>query len=351
MTVRFESFGTATTPLQAVVVCIGDDGKYETFQGRERLKWNNYSVQRIRITRSPGQEPSHVGDQWMDGSLFHPTDFPNANDILRLQSSLSEAVKGHDFNLAVFAAQGNQTVSMAVNALTSIGGAISDLKRGRFENAARRFGVSPRPSKLSHRDISGRWLELQYGWLPLLSDVHEASKAYESLTSPPRISRRSVSLTSVSEMDCSNNPSLYHCKGPLKESVRLIYEATEELSVPRTLGLTDPLSVAWELIPYSFVADWFIPIGSYLENLNTIPSLSGRFLTTITRRSQCNFSANSASGVTWSIEPRVNSSFFYMERVISTSLAVPKPVFVKLPSALSPSRIYNAIALVAQKFR
>ena len=33
-------------------------------------------------------------------------------------------------------------------------------------------------------------------------------------------------------------------------------------------GLLNPLSVAWELVPYSFVADWFLPVGSYLNNLD-----------------------------------------------------------------------------------
>jgi len=28
--------------------------------------------------------------------------------------------------------------------------------------------------------------------------------------------------------------------------------------------LTNPALVAWELVPFSFVADWFVPIGSWL---------------------------------------------------------------------------------------
>jgi hypothetical protein len=31
------------------------------------------------------------------------------------------------------------------------------------------------------------------------------------------------------------------------------------------LGLTRPLSSAWELLPWSFVADWWLSVGTYLD--------------------------------------------------------------------------------------
>jgi hypothetical protein len=34
------------------------------------------------------------------------------------------------------------------------------------------------------------------------------------------------------------------------------------------LGLINPLLVGWELVPYSFVIDWFLPIGNMLEALD-----------------------------------------------------------------------------------
>lgn len=33
-----------------------------------------------------------------------------------------------------------------------------------------------------------------------------------------------------------------------------------------TLGLTNPAAIAWELVPFSFVVDWFIPIGNFLNS-------------------------------------------------------------------------------------
>lgn len=41
-----------------------------------------------------------------------------------------------------------------------------------------------------------------------------------------------------------------------------------DLLLPAKVGLTNPLSVAWELIPFSFVVDWFLPIGKYLDALD-----------------------------------------------------------------------------------
>lgn len=347
MTTR--SFNLTTNPLFIANSAVGDNGQYEVVLGRQRVKWNNYTCSYHREVRTPGRSPSFGGDQWWNCTAIAGSIFA-ANDSLTLLSRLSEAVKGHNFNLAVSAAQGGQTVNMVVAAVQSIGGAILDLKKGRFESAARRLGVSQKPSKLSSQDVSGRWLELQYGWLPLISDVHEAARAYEALTKEPRVERLSVSVSREGSANTSLVPSSYSCKGTVKERWRLVYEMSEELAVSRSLGLTDPLSVAWELIPYSFVVDWFYPIGSYLENLNTIPKLKGRFMTIKTRRFQ-GAAVNVNKAVKWTSYPTSFNSQVYSSRTVSTTLTVPKPGFESIPDAMSPSRIWNAIALVNQRLR
>lgn len=349
MTTRSFSFGGPNGPLEAQTSAVGGDGKYETFQGNLRLKWNNYAYTYYRIVRTPGRD-FFGNTRWFNGGSFKST-IISSNDILTAQSRLLESVKGHQFNLAVSAAQGKQTVGMVVNAITSIGGAISDLRKGRFENAARRFGVAPRPSKLSEKDISGRWLELQYGWLPLISDVYEAAKAYESVTNGPRVGRARGSINKSSTQDCSESPSLYHCYGTQKDKYMIIYEFTEQMSAARQLGLVDPATVVWELIPYSFVVDWFLPIGSYLENLNQIPTLSGRFLTIKSTRYQGGNIGKTSSPVNWTKIPTIGQFYLKIDRTVSSSLAVPKPQFNKLSDAMSPTRIWNAIALVTQRLR
>lgn len=34
------------------------------------------------------------------------------------------------------------------------------------------------------------------------------------------------------------------------------------------LGLLNPAAIAWELVPFSFVLDWFIPVGTWINNIS-----------------------------------------------------------------------------------
>jgi hypothetical protein len=153
----------------------GADGKLETYAGLQRLKWNNYTCH----VESRWRTSRDVKALCSDGVV---RDFPilcpsgnsvipwETRDTLRLQSKLLQRVKGHDFNLAVNLAQMNQVTSMVSFNLGQLGRSILALKRGDFATAARCLGTKPRASRLKATDIGGRWLELQYGWLPTISD-------------------------------------------------------------------------------------------------------------------------------------------------------------------------------------
>jgi hypothetical protein len=344
-----KSYSVVTDPYTFVMNGSGTDGKYETVNGRQRLKWNSYVFSTSTERKTPGKSSILFGDIWFP-SMAYPGTSLTANHELQLLSRLSEQVKGHDFNLAVSAAEGTKTVNMVTKALSDLGGAALDLRRGNFASAARRLGVGQRPSRLRSNDVAGRWLELQYGWLPLLSDVYEASKAYEAISNGPRVSRMSVSITNQVTHNSSQSPINWSCEGPAKSKRKIIYEMTEVLSAPRSLSLTDPLSVAWELIPYSFVVDWFVPIGTYLSNLNAIPHLQGRFLTIDTVSFQGFAKTVNTMGYKFTKEPSTVTSYFRYVRTASTSLSVPTPTFNSLPEAMSPKRILNSIALAAQRF-
>jgi hypothetical protein len=325
----------------------GSDGRTEVIHGRQRVRYNNYDV---RITRespligSPFQLIS-AGASLPGGDVLLP--WTSALE-LKLQSKLVEKIKAHDFNLAVNVAQSKQLVNMVVLNIRKFSRSLRALKRGDIATAARQLGINDRVSKLKSKDISGRWLELQYGWLPAISDTFEAAKAYEAATSM-RKTRVKANGWTATTYEGSASPSNYHAPGTARTSRRVIYEMEEDISLPRSLGLEDPLSVVWEIIPYSFVIDWFLPIGTYLENLAVIPNLRGRFITTTRQTKQAAYKY----GITPAYRGYRRVYFdLKVTRACTTGLSVQRPAFVEsLSLALGATRIFNAVALGHQRLR
>jgi hypothetical protein len=351
----------------------GTDGKYESYAGGTRLKWNNFTAdvqsrnrpsnkaEWYRYQDVPSKPPTLQGKTKVilaafDG--FHTEPVWSTSDTNRLLSKLSSKVKGHDFNLAVNLAQMHQVSSMVVFNLGQLGRSMMALKRGDFATAARALGTKPKASRLKASDISGRWLELQYGWLPTLSDSYEAVKAFHAISEGPRSSIIRTSVSKKARVEGSQAPSQYSQMYDFELTTRIQYEMYEEMSFARQLGLLDPLTVIWEIVPYSFVVDWFVPIGTYLDNLNTIPKLKGRFLTTTTTRRQ------GGDSLIGKVQPFTSFGLQRVkdgtcpdyikqtetQRVYSTSLSVPPPKF-NLGGAIHGRRIWNAISLAQIRFK
>lgn len=311
----------------------GGDGKYET---TGEYKWNPYSM-------GLSQESDQLGSTAClpVSTLSHtPVAWPTYREM-NLQSKLVKHIKGHEFNLAVNLAQANKVVQMCASTIGHMCRALYALKGGHVAVALRELGVTGSTRPLHSSDVSGRWLEMQYGWLPTVKDCFEAAKAFEEL-SMGRSARVSAVQKHEVPIDGSASPSLYTCPGWSKSSKRIVCELSEELSFGRSLGLTDPLSVAWEIIPYSFVFDWFLPVGTYLENLNVIPKLKGRFLTIYIRKETTAYSRG--FNPDYSGARRVGRTVL-MTRTPSTSLTTQRPAFVKPLEALTVKRIANAVAL------
>lgn len=193
---------------------------------------------------------------------------------------------------------------------------------------------------------------MQYGWRPLVDQAYEAGKALEAATKE-RSLRFTVSSQKTKQIDLSASPGFYELWHVARLQTKILCELYEELSLARSLGLANPAAVAWEVVPYSFVVDWFLPVGSYLSAWGVIPALKGRFLT-ISKGSW-----KGARFVKTSPFPLgrpaagsgLRDRYLRYSRVPSGGLSVPAPTFNKLPKALSPAHLYNAVALVHQRLK
>lgn len=277
----------------------------------------------------------------------------SSNDTVAAQNRLVQAIKTHEFNLAVSLGQMNETTAMICQTAHRLRKSFTQLKRGNLRSAALALGADPRKGKrdsvtISPSDVPSAWLELQYGWLPLLGDAHAAGEALASLTDPPRRTVVRSSFTRKWSKQTVVNSSWTKWTD---EKIRLSYIVylKESMSAPRSLGLLDPLSVAWELCPYSFVVDWFLPYGTYLENLNAIPHISGTIVTTDAWELTGLGIGNIKSATAFYGESR-DIRRCSVSRTVSTTLPVAKPVF-ELPGRGNLSRFYNAASLLSNAFR
>lgn len=331
----------------------GTDGKTEVWDGGIRVKWNDYSMLHHRFhTRENVNVPIFSNGY---GALTNQ-DFNslknlcgwNANDDLRLLDKLAQEIRGHSFDLGVNIAEASKTYEQILGNLRSIGTALVSLKHGNIAGAFRQLGVPrKRMKRLRAKDISGRWLEMQYGWLPLVSQSYEAGKALAAATGPRVLRFRASVATKHGSYDGSTGPGDFTYIVNVSFSRRLIAELYEDLSLQRSLGLVDPLTIAWEVVPYSFVVDWFVPIGTYLSAFSIIPKLRGRFITT-SRLAQKAGPFKKINPFALETDKGKTERWFNTIRQVSSSLSLPTPTFNSLPKALSPKHLLNGVALIHQ---
>lgn len=104
-------------------------------------------------------------------------------------------------------------------------------------------------------------------------------------------------------------------------------------------------SVAWELTPWSFVVDWFIPIGDWLTARGHAQGLKGTFITSDKKTGVANTPTGdfTLNQYTW-ISPCYRHIVF--DRTISFVLGVPMPTLKPLAKAASWRHCANAVALL-----
>jgi hypothetical protein len=217
------------------------------------------------------------------------------------------------------------------------------------------------------------WLAYQYGWSPLLSDVYNAAERL-SLKDGLLTDRYRYGATGKADdkwIDVSNvvrQNLVSNCGLDLitshENQVRVKtrvdgYISSAGWRTAAQWGLTNPINVAWELLPFSFVLDWFIPIGSYLSQLDA--SLGMEFLggsTTVTceQKGKYNVSAGVCKSATCGYKMcngspktyRQDYRRFEMQRdVLSSwpSASFPDVLGLLDLSGCSGKRVVNAISL------
>jgi hypothetical protein len=128
------------------------------------------------------------------------------------------------------------------------------------------------------RSSPNTWMLYRYGITPLVSDVSAISDLLGTLQDRALVRRialkrhlRTFQRVKYTIPDSAVlDPSGWKTVEQDLHTRRVAYVQYRNDIDANMLGLSNPAQLAWEVIPYSFVVDWFIGIGDYLSSLDAL---------------------------------------------------------------------------------
>lgn len=294
---------------------------------------------------------------------------PSARDSARLKGKALSKLKNQQLDLSMALATRRQTMDLLASNAARLATAYSQARQRNFSGAARTLGIrgSVRPGTKS---ASSGWLQLQFGWMPLASDIYGA---YQELTmKKPQSGDLVVLRVSDDSTGREQSKAAYYPFGSTRFGgteieIESIFQRNfkqsywwkldlESLHAASRNGLTDPAVVAWDLVPFSFMVDWLLPVGQYLRNCTA--DLGFKYL----GGSQTYFERRSNQGKSGKILPPNDPS--YKDQRFSCRLAgaakgfrmvrtvLPQPsaeMYIKNP--LSTFTVITSLAILTQRFQ
>lgn len=320
-------------------------------------------------------EPPEIGE--LPGSLANPVP---ATVLARLDGhtvqDLLGKIKSQKINLVQAYAERAQTARTISETATNIAKALIALKKGDLGGAARSVGIHVgkraqrayrkgfrKGSRMEQQteSLARGWLAVQYGVKPLMSDIFGACETLANVGMNPQSARVYAKNTRVETTDQSvrglapNQPTTgaqYRKQGETEYTVQYVCYFTYALpglTDLARLGITNPALIAWELMPYSFVFDWFLPVGGWLSSFDATLGLT--FVSgsrTVFIRNKCTTTSIQPGAVAsnrryfWSCSKKAESISCVREKLD----AFPMPYFPDFKNPFSWSHLTSALALL-----
>lgn len=273
-----------------------------------------------------------------------------------IMEAMSKVADGK-VSLSMLAAEAKESFGLLASVAIPFLRVYQHLRRGQFAEAA--LLLERGKPKYWVRGAVRNWhdfyLAYKLGWSPLVSELYnlyelsrEKGKVVEALVH----GRRSI-------LETSGRKSVIHNQGGTKFKCdsyaerRYVAAFTGKLDLlnlhaASQVGVLNPLTVAWELVPLSFVLDWFLPIGQFLETLTSL--LGIRFhsgsLTRMSKR-ETNVERLAPDTGNWTVIVPPTSVFkrLEMDRVVMNHWPLPR-TYIKNP--FSADHVFTAVALFSQ---
>lgn len=186
-------------------------------------------------------------------------------------------------DLSVAFAERKKTANMLFEAANGLYHLIGNIRKGKWNQLP--WAVRKRILNAGN-SVPQAWLWYRYGVMPTLLDVYGAMEAlerrdngqYDRYIVTTRKKLRSE-LKYAEPVQNTYFGRYYTMPVQQSESVHVSYGCKVRLDAALTqaeylrlaeAGVTNPLTTAWELIPFSFVVDWFTNAGEFLGNVTAL---------------------------------------------------------------------------------
>jgi hypothetical protein len=220
--------------------------------------------------------------------LFAPSDVKSKSNSLALSSFLKRASsKRSAFQGGVFMGELKETIHSIRHPAQALRSGINSYVR-KSRKIVKRMTKRGRPhgGRLIADALSGTWLEFQYGWKPLVSDIEDGFEALSRIReeSLPRLMVRSAKGSGLYEGTVppdagpiSTGDSQMQWTYKMRNTylvdtkyygvVKLELDSSLKPLASRVFGFSweNFIPTVWELIPYSFLVDYFTNIGDVIS--------------------------------------------------------------------------------------
>lgn len=207
--------------------------------------------------------------------------------------------------------------------------------------------------------LANLWLEYTYGFKPLAQSLYGAAE--ENLrtvvNNMSHLSARATEKFTPKTVKISTIWGLIDipvASGFVKRSVTLGVDMRDDQFDLARWSSLNPISIAWELAPFSFVADWFLNVGGYLRGMETYclyaNKFRGGYRTNLTvaelRLRNVAIDVPNGPGNKYSFDQEGFLSSRDIQRSLLTNYPIPQ--FPSLQANLGASRLISAASLLRQ---
>lgn len=165
-----------------------------------------------------------------------------------------------------------ESMNMITDRCMQLLNAARAFKKGRWRRGCEILGIKKKRPKNS--EFPQIWLEYSYGWAPLIGDIYTIGDSM--LAVPSTIVKKSFREDFALPITHQTGHLRFagQCIGKVLATAKSIVTLDAPfIHAMNQYGILNPFAVAWEAVPFSFVADWFIPIGDYLNQFNATAGL------------------------------------------------------------------------------